>query len=744
VSVADWGTGRMRRRGARWTLALFAVVAVAALVPARAQQTLPGGVPAPTLPALPKDAPVLLEADSLTYDSRTEMVVATGNATVYYGDYTVRADRITYDRNTDTVVAFGNVRITEPGGTVLTAAEIELTDELREGFITSVQVLLSNNARIAAAQGRRAYGNITEFDRAIYTACKACEEDPSRPLTWQLSAVKVRHDQKEKIVEYEDVTLELFGVPVAYMPYFAHPDPTVKRQSGFLPPQFFQSTFYGFAARVPYFWNLAPNYDVTFRPLITSREGPLFDFEWRHRTSADGYYTIRPTFIWQADPPGQAPGNRTFRGSVNTRGRYQINDAWKWGWDATAVTDDTYLRNYGLNLNTDITSELFLEGLEGRNFFDIRGYAFQGLLASDNNAMSPYVHPVIDHNYTFSNPVWGGEMGIDTEVASLSREVGADSTRLSSDLHWQREFIGGSGQVVKPFWSLRGDVYDVAHNPAPASSSGEFGRFRPMAGVEYRYPLARVSTWGTGIFEPIVQVIFRPDETHVDDVANEDAQSLNFEAASLFDWDKFSGVDRYEGGSRVNLGFRHSLSDVYGGFTTFTFGQSYQIAGRNGFGLGTGLENSNSDYVSSVTYRPDSRFRLGWRGRFGESDFDVKANELSLAANFERFGAQIAYSDIAANSATADRLHHEETSAQGTVAIAGHWSAFGGLTYDMQQSDLIQDNIGLGYDDECFAAQLSFNENYFQDRDIQPEQKVMLSFILKTIGGTSLSRSLGD
>ncbi|MHA1547129.1 MAG: LPS-assembly protein LptD, partial [Alphaproteobacteria bacterium] len=296
-----------------------------------------------SLSGIEQDSPVLLEADSLSYDSASQTVIAAGNATVYYGDYTVRADRITYDRSTDTVIAFGNVKITEPGGNVVLAESFTLRDQLREGFIRSVNVLLTENAHIQAASGQRTGGNVTEFDDAIYTACKRCEEHPDRPVAWQLRAVKVRHDQVAKTVEYEDVTFEVFGVPIAYFPYFKHPDPSVKKQSGFLVPQFISSDFLGFGARIPYFWNLAPNYDITFRPLVSSKQGVLFDAEWRHRLD-QGYYTFRPTFIWQANPPSVAPGNERFRGAIQTKGRFDINEYWRWGWDATLTTDETCLR----------------------------------------------------------------------------------------------------------------------------------------------------------------------------------------------------------------------------------------------------------------------------------------------------------------------------------------------------------------------------------------------------------------
>lgn len=695
---------------------------------------------------VPENSPVLLEADSLIYDSRTETAIATGNATVYYGDYVVRADKITYDQKTDTVVAFGNVRITEPDGAVVTADSIELSDELREGFIRSVSVALTNNARLGAVRGRRTRGNVTEFDNAVYTACKACEDDPSKPLTWELKAVKIRHDQLNKEVEYEDVTLEMFGHPVFYFPYFFHPDPSVKKKSGFLAPQFSQSSFYGFGTRIPYFWNIAPDYDLTIQPLVTTSQGPVFDFVWRQHLG-DGYYTVRPTFVWQADPPSQPPGNDTFRGSIETEGRFVINERWAWGWNAKAVTDDTYLRRYSFDSSTDIVSTAFLTGISERNYFSLRGFHFQGLLGSDDDDTTPQVHPVIDHNYIFDNRVLGGELALDTTIASLSREKGADSTRLSSDLHWERQLIGPMGHVFKPFWSLRGDVYavdDVSNPNAPGgvNSSETFARFLPAAGIEYRWPLLSVSGVGTHVFEPIAQVIARPDETFADKVANEDSQAFTFDASHLFDRNKFSGVDRFEGGTRANVGFRYSLTDVYGGFSEFTFGQSYQLAGKNSFSQESGLRGDTSDYVASFYYRPNENLKVAARARFDEEDLEIQTTELGVQAKHGRAAASVTYANIRKEANPIGNIDREEINAFGSFDVTDRWKLFGGMSFDIEQSENLSEQIGLGYEDECLGVTLSYTQTHFEDRDIQPEQRVMLTFLLKTLGGTSYSRAL--
>src|SRR5215470_15013488 len=109
---------------------------------------------------------------------------------------------------------------------------------------------------------------------------------------------------------FEDARLEFLGVPLAYIPYFSAPDPTVKRKTGVLMPTYSTSSVYGLGVTLPYYWALAPDYDVTFSPMITSKQGPLLQGEYRQRL-INGAYNIRATGIYQLDPQAFAgtPGD---------------------------------------------------------------------------------------------------------------------------------------------------------------------------------------------------------------------------------------------------------------------------------------------------------------------------------------------------------------------------------------------------------------------------------------------------
>jgi len=117
----------------------------------------------------------------------------------------------------------------------------EMRNNMNDGILKDMRALLQQNGRLAANGGRRTGGQINELSKVVYTTCNLCAKDPTRPPLWQIRASSAVQDMEHKKIEYRDVTLDIYGLPVAYFPYFWHADPSVRRASGFLVPAFGQS-----------------------------------------------------------------------------------------------------------------------------------------------------------------------------------------------------------------------------------------------------------------------------------------------------------------------------------------------------------------------------------------------------------------------------------------------------------------------------------------------------------------------
>ncbi len=162
---------------------------------------------------------------------------AAGGVQIDYGPYKLVAKDIVYDQASRRLVASGDVELIEPTGNRIYADSIDVTDDFANGFVQALRIETPDNTRFAAGQAVRRDGAVTTFERGIYTACEACEKHPDRPPLWQVKARRIVWDQNAKVIRYYGARFELFGKPLAYLPYFASPDPTVKRQSGLLPPR---------------------------------------------------------------------------------------------------------------------------------------------------------------------------------------------------------------------------------------------------------------------------------------------------------------------------------------------------------------------------------------------------------------------------------------------------------------------------------------------------------------------------
>lgn len=774
-----------------WVLTAFTALAVAPLaqpIPSHAQQS----EDFVRLPDTERGIPMLVQADEMIYDNDADTVIATGNVEIYYDDYALTADSVTYDKRNNTVSASGNVRLKEPDGNVVFAETMSITGNFREGFVRSLSVLTPENARIAAASAQRIGGNVLIFNKGVYTACEVDPNRPEKAPIWQIKAVTVKHDQTAKTISYEDVTFEFGGVPVAYVPRFSHADPTVRRKSGFLTPIFKNSSQLGFSVETPYFWALAPNYDVTLSPRYTTEQGVLMQGEWRHRLINGSYY-IRGAGISQTDPASlAAPGNTRWRGALESAGTFRINNNWVTGWDASLMSDDTFLRVYDINDETEFTSRLFLTGQSERNYFNLEtmhlksvatpaslinpatGTAFThpvtGAALPVNTPLNaagtaPFidpvtglplsapdqalVHPVLDYNYLFDRPVMGGELAFTLSGYSLTRDAGADASRMISEFSWRRTFTDKLGQRFTPFFSARGDLYyeNEVFDPTQfrgVRSSETIARGMATAGFEYSYPFISVHDWGHQIIEPVAQIIARPDEQYANRISNEDAQSLVFDDTLLFEHDKFSGFDRVEGGTRANVGLRYTMQTNDWGYGSALLGQSFQIAGTNPFGANTGLATDRSDWVGALYLEPVDYFGLSSQFRLDNTTMSLRRHELRGWARIGPAYGALTYAEDRAPNTPGLTTEREEIYGVGSLNVTNNWRLFGKARYDLSGSQWVQNGIGIGYFCDCMNVRIDYTEDFFRDRDDKPNRTISVQVDLKTLGGGSFNTDAGS
>ncbi|WP_119678523.1 LPS-assembly protein LptD [Indioceanicola profundi] len=697
--------------------------------------------------------PVLVSAGSIDYDDAAGIVTASGGVELAQGPRILLADSVRFSERTNIVVASGNVSILEATGEVIFADYVELSDGMKQGFVDQIRVLLSDNSRLAGAQGERVNGRFTRLEQAVYSPCALCEENPSRPPLWQIRAARVTHDQESRDVYYRDAVLEIGGIPVAYTPFFAHPDPTVERRTGFLSPGGGVSSDLGTFARIYYFFDIAPDKDFTLEVTPSTEDGLLLGGEYRQRfASGSLMLTGSATYTDREREIGTlVETEKEFRGHIFGNGRFEIDDRWRWGFDVARVTDDTHLLRYDYSEDDLLTTRLFAERFEGRSYASINVYDFQDL-RPNNPEEEPFVIPLAGYS-ALGEPgeTLGGRWSLDASMLSLIRDGGTDTRRLSAEAGWRRDFVAPIGLVSTLSAGVRSDAYWVSDfSPTGEVESGSDRtdiRLFPQAQLTTSLPLARQTGRVQQLIEPIVALTLAPDADNDGDLPNEDSQDVEFDHTNLFLPSRFPGVDRLEGGQRLTYGVRAGLFGFGGGSSTLFLGQSYRLQRQNDFPEGSGLENKVSDWVGRIELTPSPWLDLSYSFRLDSETFAQRRHDafgVFGPPEFRVSGSYLYLDRMTLESGTASQ-DREELTLGVNSAFSRYWSAGVSHRRDLaEDGGPISTGLVLTYQDECLTFQLIGERDFTRRTGIDTGDRVFFRLTLKNLGAF-LSPSLsGD
>ncbi len=682
----------------------------------------------------PDNGSVLLQADEVDYDVDHKIVYANGHVEIDYGGRILMADRVAYDQTTDKMSADGHVSVMAQNGDVAFANHVELTDKMRDGALSGFAALIGKNGRLVASSAHRTAGVQTTAYHAAYTPCKICRERGDRTPVWAVKAYRIIYDEARHKVEFKNATLEFFGVPVFYTPYYSTPDPTVRHASGILIPEIGSSSSIGYFVKLPVYVALSDSNDLTITPFATTRGGEVLELEYRQRWNNGGMWFQSSAAL---NPNGGLLGNvNQGYGHLFGTGDWNISNTWRTGYDIQLTSNDTYLKRYDISQLDRLVNDVFVEGIRGRSRFALTGYYFQGLRATDDSRVIPYALPLIEYTYIPEHKVLYGQFRLDVNSASLYRQAevpglpNADQ-RLTAEARYRLPFMTDAGQLITFLADARGDVYHVGHFLPGVTKPGEFvWRGSPYAAVDWRWPFVAGSGKRAFVIEPIVQAIWAPYGGNPTSLPNEDTTSFEFGDNNLFSFDRLPGYDLVESGPRANVGVR---ADAYfpGGTVEALLGQVLRLKPDPIFAADSGLGGTTSDIVGRVSIKFPPYIDLTHRIDIDRADGSVRRNEVYLTGIFGRSSLQVSYLRLAAQPSQGLSAR-EEINAQATIGLFDHWEVFAAGRRDLLGGQMLDDEFGFGYEDECLGIALAYRRRYTTDRDLPRSTAVLLRFSLKT------------
>ncbi|GAA0207836.1 LPS-assembly protein [Brevundimonas nasdae] len=638
----DWRSNAFRQR----LLAGAALIACAPFATAAAAQSAQPA-PAASGQAVSKQVvddgltpqALYIDADSATRQGDTVTATGTAEDRVYARSrgHVLRGESLSYDLANGTATADGRVEAITPDGTVIYADHLELDRDLTTGVGVDFATRFQNGASLMASTVVRRSEKVSEMNYAIFTPCPICDAKGPKTPSISIQAERVVQDEALHAILYRNAVFRVGGVPILYTPYFAHPDPTVERASGFLVPIVNYDDGRGFSAETPYLHVVSPSEDWLISPQFNSEIAPFLNAQWRRRF-VDGAITVRGGYTYERNFD-KAIGNslvandRESRSYLLSHGNYDPAGPWRFGFTAEHTSDKTLFDRYAIRDpyqdnglyygdRRRLITQLYAERQTDRSYVSVAAFRIQSLrldprfadndfrdangnkvFESDENL--PIVAPLIDARWEPHDPVFGGRLRLKGSAVSLTREAfvgapilnpamappvttglsGVDSRRVTGQAEWRRTVITPQGVRIEPFVDTRVDFYSMADLPPMmgVDSDQTVTRSRLSAGVDFTYPLVKRTAKGDIILEPVAQISIS-SKTDIDPrIPNEDAQVIELDESSLFRMDRFSGYDLIEGGARFTAGGRATIRWSAGRSASLFVGRSYRADDENAF-----------------------------------------------------------------------------------------------------------------------------------------------------------------
>lgn len=659
--------------------------------------------------------------------------VATGHVRIEQQGQALEAPRLSYDRQTARVNAPRGLKYFR-SGLYLTAASASVQLDSKTGEFTGAHyTMTANGGRGRAARVKGLGDGRYVLTDATYTTCAGATK------AWLLTADRIELNRATGRGEAFDTVLEFYGVPVFYTPYLNFPIDD-RRHSGLLAPTLGYSSDSGFEFAIPYYFNLAPNYDATVTPRLLSERGLQLSGEFRYLT---GHHVGEVDAAWL---PGDARYGHS-RGLIHLQHIGQFTPHIGIEARYTAVSDDDYFDDLGNGLaqtsQTHLEQSLRLTYARTGVHLAVLAQGFQNLNeAGPGSGTEPYERlPQV--RLQLLSPTAPFSAGLEGTFTAFESDTGVDAQRtdLRPHVNWA---VDRGGWYANSELALRLTYYNFTEDEAARPSRESVSRQIPVfsLGGGLRFIRTLDNGW-LQTLEPRAFYLYKGYEDQTDiPLFDTGVPDLHF--ARLFSSQRFVGADRIVDANQLTLGVSSRLIDPASGRTVLELdlGRIFAFDDprvRWPGSIETGYTDGGSDYLAAINFRPTENLRAG-----AVAQYDPDEQELDRAIahigyrNDAGFRLNLAWRRYADFRALTDGSGELETLEQTVVRLglplADRLDFVGRWNYSLQQSRNVEILAGLEYRPSCcWAARLSWRR-YVANDDGSYDNAIMLQIVFRGLG----------
>lgn len=688
--------------------------------------------------------PSVLKADSVDADQANNSLSATGNVEVSKGSSVVYSDKVFYDKDKGLISATGDVRVKNIEIGNVRAIKAEIKDDFSSGDFFSTTLVLNDGSYLKSPKIERQTPQITHLRKSIYSICPNPFIGKNNKLAGKkrdmlsIKSKNITIDRGEEVFKIRGGVVRLYNVPFFYTPYLSAPLPSNERKSGFLHPSYTKNTRLGIGIKIPYYFAIAENKELTVTPNIHPNNNQLIiNNEFHHLTSYGEYSTSLEIANNKIEPStnvtdGQGD-NSEYRWRMRGEGKFDFTKNTGLDFEINATSDKSYLRDYYNGFRNYNLSKVNLDYINGRQYHAVKAIRIQEYENIDEENNDPLILPVLDSHIETKPLFYKEKFSLTSNMTVISRDGGEQYRRVTTipEVNLPVNF---KGNLFNFNSKVQGDFYSLENNFKNSYPDNNYNsvqtNYKPEFSASWRIPLLKKMKSSTIIIEPMANFVSSSYKRNFKKIPNEDSNSNELTMSNLFVADRISGFDRNESGERISYGAKTSLFNSHGEYG-LTAGQSFKRNGNVQDVSIRGFNNNNkSNIVGMLSYKSPKYFYTSYSFHLNESDYRNEINEVLARATFKRFQFTGNYLFLRENSQNTQEI--EQLNLSSDFKFTEKYSANFILSRDMITGRNINRTVGFLYNGCCTVFGLSMTQSNPSDL-VKPQKSFNMTLSFKNL-----------
>jgi len=705
----------------------------------------------------------IIRSNKIIFDKKLNVVISKDKTIIELGDsHIIESSNVVLDRNLNTlfsdkqtlitdltnnnskismdnfnfsvtkkILTANNVKINDNEGNIFTVEKIKYNIKKNEILGKDFNMSFSNKNLNSKENEPRLKGNalfytnnITKIDKGVFTTCKKNDNCPP----WVLQSEKIEHDKVKKRINYNNALLKIYDIPVLYFPKFFHPDPTVKRQSGFLMPQFSQSNNLGSYLVTPYFNAISESSDLTFSPRLYGNGNALYQAEYRkHKKNSEHIVDVS---ILNKD---SVLSNSSSSSHLFLDSRYNLDvysfDQSKLNLKIQKTTDDNYLQTHKLIsplidsknlLHSSLNLDASREGLE----VTIKTEVYENLNLPQADRFE-YVFPsfsVIKNISQFDN----GSLTLESSGDNKLFNTNISERSLVNDLKYKSYNKISTFGMVSNYEVLLKNFNVKSKNSTKYKDNGE-NTLQSIINYEIKYPLQKINKKFLRTLTPKISARFSPNQSK-----NKSLVDRNVDLNNIFSTNRIGFSDTVEGGQSITIGGEYNLynnNNLNKEVISINLASVLRDVENNKLPINTTIGKKYSDILGNIYFNANN---------FLDFDYNFSLDNDLETLNFNQIKSTVTLNNFVSEFDFLERnnlLNKENYISNKTKVRINQSSSFGFSTRRNREKNLTEYyNLLYEYQNDCLVAGIEYRKDFYSSGLIEPEEQLFFSVTIMPFG----------